>query len=315
MLRMITRRANNPENFSRRLTFLRSGRVAWEHILKQLRMKPRQSILLPAYIGITDREGSGIIDPVEATDTPYTLYELGDRLQVDLSMIERRLQTGRHPLMLVVHYFGIVHAEMDRLSDLCRQYGTILIEDCAHVVSMFEAENATGAFGEGAFYSIHKSIAVNEGGILRLNGKLLETPSISEQERCPVEVLEQLVRTNFHQINRIRRVNYQWLVDRLSGVSGLTILYPNIGACVPHDFPVIIHDGLREKLYFALMDEGLPTIALYYRLIDSISPAEFPASHELSKSILNLPVHQDTTIADLELLINRLKFFLSEFRK
>ena len=55
------------------------------------------------------------------------------------------------------------------------------------------------------------------------------------------------------------------------------------------------------------MSEDLPTIALYYRLIDAIRPEEFPVSHLLSRSILNLPVHQDTEIADLHQLTDALE--------
>jgi dTDP-4-amino-4,6-dideoxygalactose transaminase len=89
---------------------------------------------------------------------------------------------------------------------------------------------------------------------------------------------------------------------------------PDIGNLVPHDFPIVVHDGCREKLYFELMKEDLPTIALYYRLIDAITPDAFPLSHALSKDILNLPVHQDTDQADLEHLNDRLVKILAGLR-
>ncbi len=62
------------------------------------------------------------------------------------------------------------------------------------------------------------------------------------------------------------------------GIDGLTVLYPELGELVPHDFPIRIDDGWRERLYFALMAENLPTVALYYRLIDAITPQDFPRS-------------------------------------
>jgi hypothetical protein len=54
------------------------------------------------------------------------------------------------------------------------------------------------------------------------------------------------------------------------------------------------------------MSERLPTIALYYRMIDVIAQVEFPISHLLSRSVLNLHAHQDTDIADLRCLTDAL---------
>jgi dTDP-4-amino-4,6-dideoxygalactose transaminase len=126
--------------------------------------------------------------------------------------------------------------------------------------------------------------------------------------------MEQFLRTDMESISIKRRNNYHWLANRLAQAGGLTILYPDIGDLVPHDFPIVVHDGHREKLYFELMKEELPTIALYYRLIDAITPDDFPISHTLSKSILNLPIHQDTDKADLERLTDRLMLNLDRLR-
>jgi dTDP-4-amino-4,6-dideoxygalactose transaminase len=303
---MISRCAIDPARCTHRLAFTSSARVAWRLILELVEFPKGATLLLPAYVGTTDREGSGIIDPIDATHTPYTLYPLGDHLQVDLGLIEAMLRSGRYRVMLVVHYFGIVHTDLHGLRELCERYDTLLVEDCAHVVRPVGSKVGPGAVGHAAFYSLHKCIAVSTGGVLRLNDAPFDIPSPEGRDRCAPEVLEQLVRTDLRSVGELRRANYRWLVQRLAGVDGLTVLYPNLGTLVPHDFPVWIHDGLREKLYFALLDEGLPTIALYYRLVDTIRPEEFPLSHALSRSVLNLPVHQDTTITDLEHLTDRL---------
>ena len=63
------------------------------------------------------------------------------------------------------------------------------------------------------------------------------------------------------------------------------------------------------------MNEGIPTIALYYRLISTITARQFPASHLLSRDILNLPVHQDIEISDLAHLTDRLVAHLSALAK
>ena len=271
-------------------------------------------MLLPAYVGITDREGSGISDPIENTRTPYSLYTVDERLQPELSELEKMIATGRHPLLLVVHYFGIVHADLARLREICDRYQTVLVEDCAHVPWPLHNTSGPGSSGHAAFYSLHKSVAVPTGGILRLNDSEMALPQPEGTDRCDCTSLEQFIRTDMEKVASKRRRNYQWLVDRLAGVEGITVMYPDIGDFVPHDFPMLVHDGLREKLYFELMKENVPTIALYYRLIAAITPSEFPTSHMLSQNILNLPVHQDTDEADLELLVTRMTDILGRLR-
>lgn len=309
---MIQRTATDPFVFAKRFVFTSSARAGWRLILEGVRFPVGTSMLLPAYVGITDREGSGISDPIQATRTPYTLYPLDDHLRPSLEGLEAMLRTGKHPLLLIVHYFGIVHVDLVKLKELCMRYQTLLVEDCAHVPWPFHNDSGPGSVGHAAFYSLHKSIAVACGGMLRVNSLDMALPVPKGVDCCDYRCLEQLLRTDMESVANKRRENYRWLANRLAHVDGLTVLFPNIGDLVPHDFPILVHDGWREKLYFALMDENMPTIALYYRLIDAITPDAFPLSHALSSSILNLPVHQDTDQIDLERLTDRLVTVLEE---
>ena len=304
---MIRRTASDPTRFSRRLWFTNSARTAFRLILENLRMTPDASILLPAYIGVSAREGSGLWDPVVATGIPASFYPLDEFLTPDHEALEASISSGRHPLLLVVHYFGFVRVDLPRLKHTCRRHGVMLIEDCAHVPFGVFGDGGPGSYGDAAFYSLHKTIPVATGGVLQLNGDTLPEPTLLPVDRCDPVSLEQLLRTDLGATVRRRRENFHWLAQRLDDVGGLTIQYPELGDQVPHNFPIRVHHGLREKLYWALMAEDLPTIALYYRLIDAIRPEEFPLSHLLSRSILNLPVHQDTEIADLHQLTDALE--------
>ncbi|EJL9428297.1 perosamine synthetase-related protein, partial [Vibrio cholerae] len=63
------------------------------------------------------------------------------------------------------------------------------------------------------------------------------------------------------------------------------------------------------KLYFYLLDNNIPTVALYYRMIPQIDPGKFELSMLISSEILNLPVHQDTTLEDVDLVCNKINDF------
>lgn len=311
---MITKDPTDTEAYTRRWWFTNSARTAFEVFLRGNTWKEGTSLLMPAYIGYTEREGSGVFDPVRNTGTPFTFYPLGERLQIDLDVIGKLLATGKHPMLLCIHYFGLPHVDMDALKVLCQEHGTLLIEDCAHVPGPVGVPGGLGSYGDAAIYSLHKVLPVLDGGVLRLNAPGLKDPAINDQERCGAGVLEHVLRANLDAVMRVRRRNYQWLAQRLRNVDGVEVLYPEIGPYVPHDLPLRIQDGLREKLYFALMEDGLPTIALYYRMIDQISIDGHPHSHALAKSILNLPVHQDIREDDLHVLCDAMELELTRLR-
>ena len=88
----------------------------------------------------------------------------------------------------------------------------------------------------------------------------------------------------------------------------------NTPTIVPHNFPIIVKDGLREKLYFYLLGKNIPTIALYYQMVVSIKEEVYPLSHKISKNILNLPVHQDITFQDIDLIVERIEQGLGEIK-
>ncbi|MEK6806988.1 MAG: DegT/DnrJ/EryC1/StrS family aminotransferase [Pseudomonadota bacterium] len=311
---MIQRNATDSSRFARRWIFTRSARTAWELILRAATFSPGTSVLLPAYIGVSDREGSGVFDPVVRTQTPFTFYPVDERLHLNLDDIAARLRTGLHPMLLAVHWFGLQHVDMTALRSLCAEYDVWLVEDCAHVPGPGSGTTGPGSFGAAAFHSLHKIIAVPDGGALRINDPRLATAAPQPHEQCSGFALEQLLRTDMDAVAATRRANYSWLTRRLAATPGIEVLYPSIGDAVPHDFPIRILGGIREKLYFALMDQRLPTVALYYRLVPEIAREEFPASHALSASILNLPVHQDTSERDLGVLCDAMEAVLPTLR-
>jgi hypothetical protein len=126
---MIQSQPTDPQAFAHRLEITSSARTAWRLILEHAPRGGRCSILLPAYIGITDREGSGVFDPVQQTATPHAFYPLDDKLGPDIDAIEAMLATGTYYLLLVIHYFGIVRADLQRLRTACRRHGVVLVED------------------------------------------------------------------------------------------------------------------------------------------------------------------------------------------
>ncbi len=283
---------------------MRAARIGFRTILEHLDFGPSDTILLPAYIGITDREGSGVLDPVAAVQAKTEFYPVDQRLSADLDFIQQRLAGGGIKALLIIHYFGIAQNDMAAVRSLCDQYNTVLIEDCAHAWRSSLDGIPLGQYGDYSFGSIHKYLSAHDGGFITWReGQSLEG-SITPEEEISKQSLIDFASADYPTIANTRLQNYRHLATRLRQQKSIEVMYPDLAhGIVPLNFPVLVTGMPREKLYFELIDRGFTLIALYYRLIPEIDKKHFPSSHQLSECILNLPVHQDTTLEDLDALI------------
>lgn len=309
---MIPKNATDPENGLRQARFFPSARRAWCACLRGL--NPRR-ILLPAYIGYTDREGSGVFDPIAELELPFSFYPVGRELLADPAVIAACL--SREPdidLVLLIHYFGWPGGNVSAIRSACDSAGAVLIEDCAHAFHWGQAEASLGITGDFAFFSIHKYLASKSGGLLHAVAQ--EYPAKMESVCEPIDpkVLELLARADLHAIALKRRENLVRALEGLSIIEGVRPLRADI-PLAPHSLPIWV-DGekMREKLYFYLIERGIPTTALYYRLHQSLGIKEFPESYEVSDHILNLPIHQDMTSDQIHRMLFEIRFGLKQLR-
>ncbi len=313
---MITKEPENRRNNTKDFFLTRSARSSFSSLLKHIYANTTKSILLPSYIGETDSEGSGVFDPIRENNVRYEFYSIKKDLSADFSEISAYLKSGKFKTLLVIHYFGFVQNNMEELSSLCIRNNVILIEDCAHsFFSKYKKKNI-GEWGDLSFFSIHKILPTPDGGYFRVNNKDIgiPEPGIEDQDIMPV-TLDQFIRTDYEKVNNIRRSNYQKYLNGFIDMHGLRPLYNKLPkSIIPLNFPIIIENGLREKLYFKLIDKGIITCSLYYRLIKEINKNIFPISYEISSKILNLPVHQDTRFIDIDEIIFKIKESLDEIK-
>ncbi len=295
------------------LAYTSAARIAFQAILEHLKLSHENKLLLPAYIGITDREGSGVFDPVLGTHTPHEFYGLNPDLSADKSELYEMISSGKYGALLVIHYFGFCLNDMGKIRQLCQDNDVVLIEDCAHAMWSEISEGVLGHLGDYSFYSLHKFLATEEGGCLQVNTEmnmhLLQSPTLDHPKR---ETLDILARSDLAIIRERRRANYQMLSNKIKDFSGIELMYPDLPEGIsPHNLPLLVSGDKRESLYFKLIEAGVPAIALYYRLIDPISQGDFPDSTYISDHILNLPIHQDINGEDIEFMATTLRNCLS----
>ena len=300
----------NTGKFKINAKFTRDARTAWRHIIKLARKGKNNTILLPSYIGYTEREGSGVFDPVEDTNADYCFYELNESLSPNLQDLERKLIDGVD-ILLVIHYFGFCRTDLQLIREMCDRNETIMVEDCAHAFYLGDNSLKIGEVGDYSFYSVHKYLPTSMGGLLRINTQVKPRLNLLESDQADTTLVEEFALTNFEKIANIRRKNYQRYEAKLANAQGISTLYDLMDHEIPQSFPIIVGNGFRERLYFYLLDRAIPTTALYYRLIDQIKSSDYPNSHMVSQSILNLPVHQDMSLENIDLVCTEIERFIT----
>ena len=271
-----------------------SARAAMIHILAAKKKLDPRGILLPAYIGLSNIEGSGVFDPIRATGMDHDFYRVDQRLRPDLAALETQLESGHYQLLFLIHYFGVPQVDTEAFVDLCHRYGVQVIEDCAHTLLGGLGGRRLGTYGDYAIFSVHKSIASHDGGFFLDNRADLSAFPLDPAHRISAGTLATLANTDVRSASEQRLRNYHQVASWVRDLPGVELMFDEIPEyAVPLNCPIIVSNGKREALYFALIEADILPTALYHTLIPAIGPTLFPDSAFVSNNILNLPTHPD----------------------
>ena len=289
----ISKLAQDHERYRRPYVTFRNARTAFRAFLQACHLTSADQVLLPAFIGWSAREGSGVFDPVTGLGLAHCFYRMDERLTIDLEHLRQLFKDGRVKVLVIIHYFGYVDPGYREAVALAREHGACVLEDEAHALFTDLVGGISGRLGDAAIFSLHKMLPVADGGLLVANRtggfKLDGLTADGEQTMLPWE----------YDLKAIadRRVANAGRLATLLEPHGdlLEPLRPVLTAGeIPQTYPVLIHGISRDTLYQRMNDAGYGVVTLYHTMIEPISRDEFPGAHALSRRILNLPVHQDT---------------------
>jgi dTDP-4-amino-4,6-dideoxygalactose transaminase len=298
------------ENFIRDRQFCTRARDGFRHLLSRTWPGGGARVVLPAYIGHSPLEGSGILDPLIELRIPYSFYRVDERLNIDLSSLERELGRGRVFSVLAIHYFGRVQAELAEARGLCQRAGAALIEDCCHCMDL--SGRGIGDVGDYALFSIHKVLPCDDGGILQRNHDAPDPGPLPHDARAEALPNRLWRDAAFDAIAERRADNYRRLSAELQGLDGFTPFWAGLPeGTAPLNLPILIDDADRFEVYKRMRASGVGVVSLYHTLVDAIDPDVFPTSHDISRKILNLPIHQDVQSGDMRSTVEALRSALT----
>lgn len=270
-----------------------------------------QNLLLPGYIGWSPKEGSGIFDAVTKISGLKIVYYLMDaNLQINFENLKELLKVYPESAVLIVNYFGFRDSNYAQICDYVQNHYGLLVEDNAH--GFYTYYNSGFCKADTTFFSYHKMFPVTYGGGLkilssRLNGLKLPKAINSVENFCEwdydIAKICELRRENFQILDNIikKHKNFNGLmVKPLHQVEELAL------GNIPQTYPLRILKGDRNYIYKVMNDYGFGVVSLYHTLIPELKTSDYIQAGQLSKCILNLPVHQDVNTNYYEEMISLL---------
>lgn len=304
---MISKKPEYRENHQRNFEFFQRCRDAFSAVLKDENIVEGDKILLPAYIGWSPKEGSGVYDPIEYQKITPVFYRMDEKLQIDLSDAEQKIMRDNIRAILIIHYFGFPDRNYLKLTQFAKEHGVLVIEDAAHAMLSDFIFGSCGRAGDYTIYSLHKMLPFNNGGMLTTSGNICPTISATDRNSIGDPFSYDLC-----AISKKRRKNFDYILRRIDEYE--RFIHPLFKELpddvVPQSFPILISGYDRFQLYNQMNSEGFGLISLYHTLIKPLQSREWTDSQYLSTHIMNLPVHQDIQKSDYDEMFTVLSRYL-----
>jgi perosamine synthetase len=263
-----------------------------------------------------------------------------DDFNINPDLIEQAI-TPRTKAMLPVHLYG-QPVGMDRIMDIARRHGLIVIEDCAQAIGADYKGKMTGSFGTGCF-SLYatKNVMSAEGGMITTDDDAIARKcrlirAHGMERRYYYDMLGFNFRlSDLHaaigigQLSQLdeftakRRHNAAYLnthiknprvitPKNLAGQANATAGSGDAdGGHVWHQYTVRItngasRDGALKQLHDAGVGSGVfypvPAHKQQHMLDMGLGGGVYPVAELLSDQVLSLPVHPSLSSEDLEVI-------------
>jgi dTDP-4-amino-4,6-dideoxygalactose transaminase len=264
--------------------------------------------------------------------TPVLVDSEADGFGADLEAVERVLPAQA---TIAVHLYGAPLA-LDRLTGLCRETGTHLVEDCSHahgarrggrfagsfgVIGCFSAGvvKNLGAYGDAGFITTDDAALADEIGLLQRHGQRGKNQHVRYGWNCRLDELQaDVLRIKLRYLearNQRRRDIAAFYSERLAP---LGVRPPRVD---PDEVPVyhqyVIRTERRDELQKHLKAGGVESgvhypvplhrQAAWIRVYGEAGP--FPRAERLAGEVLSLPVFPDLTDAEVERVVDGVRSF------
>lgn len=258
---------------------------------------------------------------------------------IDPSEVEKHIGVNTRAIM-VVHYAGM-SCEMDRIGDIAKRFGLLVIEDAAHALGTKYKGKFLGTIGTIGCFSFHgtKNAASGEGGafvtddskifrraeIIREKGTNRSSFMRGERRKyswvsvgrslilsdiLSAIALEQIKKLG--EITRLRKKKAEYLLAKLAKLSSKLTLPQVSDGTDPnwHIFAIRMPRSIRNKVIGSLRSYGIEVSFHYLPLHTSLMGrklgyrvGDLPVSEEVAATLIRLPMYPKLKKSELDYIV------------
>jgi len=156
------------------------------HLFRTLKLDTREVVLVPDYYSGNE------VAAIRAAGATVAFYPVLRNVEPDIDALSRMARRLAPRVIYVIHYLGWPQP-IQEIQALCRELGSILVEDCAlSMLSEIEGK-PLGTFGDYSVFCLYKTLPIPNGGLLVQNNE--QAPALAGLELEPCSRLTAVSRT------------------------------------------------------------------------------------------------------------------------
>lgn len=264
--------------------------------------------------------------------TPVLVEPTWEHLEIDTSRIEEAI-TDRTRGIMIVHLYGRI-AYDDRLGDLCKKHGLILMEDCAQSHGCTWKGRKTGSLGHAAAHSFYpgKNLgALGDAGAVTTDDEELASviralANYGSQKKYVFkyvgmnsrmsEIDAAVLDVKLKYLDEDNRKRQQLAAYYYEHISNPLITLPKRIANennVYHQFPIFCER--RDELQAFLAEHGIQTLIHYpipphkQECYKEWNDRSYPITEKIHQQELSIPMNQVITMEEAQEVVKWLNAF------
>ncbi len=208
-------------------------------------LKPGDEVILPSYTFVSTANAF-----VLRGATPVFVDIRPDTLNIDESLIESAI-TDRTKVICPVHYAGVA-CEMDRIMQIAKEHGLLVIEDAAQAVNASYKGRPLGSIGDFGTYSFHdtKNYVCGEGGALCINNeRFIERAEVLREKGTNRQAFRQGRVDKYSWVDvgssyLLSEINCAFLAAQLEHLNTILAMRKHIFTTYMREFESLASDGV-----------------------------------------------------------------------